>query len=1339
MKRPAQKVTYLALLFILLFLIKFNVVNSQSYLIGPTSPAIGTSANYTAHNHFNLFNVLNPDGVFIDSITIYPATASAAYTIIVQNSSQTVIASSSGVTTIGANQAERVKVNIFVPLGTGYRLGLTTSSVGMLRNSTGAVHPYTVPGIMTITGNTFDAVYWYFFYNIRIKLPSIITDAGLTSMIFPTDTICNGSQNVNVRLRNFGPVALNSAKIDWRVNNVAQTQFNWSGSLGVNDSTVVNIGTFNFLTGTTYNVVAFSSLPNNIADTMNLNDTIKRQNIFVKQRPSATPTSTALSMCVGDSVLISGTLSGTPPWNMIVSDGTTSYPFNNITSPLFGIYVSPTTSRTYTVTSLTDLTGCSATGIPPIVVTVNPLPAASTGGPKSICIGSSTIIGSIAIPGNTYLWTPATGLNSATISNPTANPTVTTTYTLLETRTVTGCKKQNTMVLTVNPIPIVNAGSNQTIPSGTSTILSGSATGSPGPFLYSWKPTNLLVNSNIANPTTLVLNFTTVFTLIVTDSVTGCKDSSTMTVIISGGPLFSLLSATPSAICHGSSSQINALVSGGGGTYTYSWTSQPSGFSSTLANPIVSPTITTKYFVLISDGTLTKTDSVNVPVNENPLALITAGGSTTLCQGGFVMLNANTGTNLTYQWFKDAILITGATGANFTVTTAGIYTCVVKNQFNCPTTSNALVVVVNSNPTSTITLGGPTSICQGDSVLLTANSGAGLTYQWKLSGIDIIGATQQTFYAKQSGGYTVVVTNSFLCSTTSSSQNITVNSLPTSVITPTGPTTFCGSSSVVLNANTGTGFSYKWYRDNVLISGATAASYTANLAGSYTVLVTNVVNCTKLSAPVVITLLPTPTSTISASGPTTFCVGDSVALTANAGSGLTYQWKNYGNDISGAVSINYTAKFTGNYTVVVSNGTCSTTSAVTNVVSTNYPSAVITAGGGTTFCTGDSLTLYASTGSGFTHKWYKDNILIPGATQSYLVVKNAGSYHVVITANLVCSSVSSPIVITVNPAPIATITPAGQINLCQNDSIVLMAATGTGYTYQWKKDGFNLSGAISSTLIVKTAGTYMVVTSFASCSSNSNSVVVNSIPAPVANITYTGSSTFCHGDSLLLKAQKGTGYLYQWNKNGIAISGATDTIYAAKTLGTYTLVTTLGSCTKTSLPVSVITKPLHNFNLGKDTSICNYKSIVLNAGVGASSYLWSTGVGTSTITVDSAGIGNGTKTIWVAADLNGCKSYDTIKVTFVSCTGINDLNVARTIKVYPNPSGGIFTIEFQGQKSDYEITIFDLTGKKFYSDSFKTNEGKSSRMVDISIKPKGLYFLKISNEKFIRTEKLLIQ
>ena len=316
---------------------------------------------------------------------------------------------------------------------------------------------------------------------------------------------------------------------------------------------------------------------------------------------------------------------------------------------------------------------------------------------------------------------------------------------------------------------------------------------------------------------------------------------------------------------------------------TYLWST---GATAQTIN--VSPTSTTTFTCAITTNGVTCTQSITITV-DLPAATITPATSTTFCQGGSVVLNANTGTGLTYQWRLNGTDITGATNASYTATTSGSYTVVVTNTSTCSATSTATVVTVNALPTATITPATTTTFCQGGSVVLTANTGTGLSYQWRLNGTNITGATSSSYTANANGSYTVVVTNTSTCSATSSATVVIVNALPTATITAATATTFCQGGSVVLNANTGTGLTYQWFNNAAIISGATSATYTANTSGSYTVVITNTSTCSASSSATVVTVNALPTATITPATATTFCQGGSVMLNANTGAGLSYQ------------------------------------------------------------------------------------------------------------------------------------------------------------------------------------------------------------------------------------------------------------------------------------------------------------------------------------------------------------------------------------------------------------------------------------------------------------------
>lgn len=254
-----------------------STIYSQIYTIGALSPAIGTSANYTSSNHYLIFDVLNPSGVVIHSTDIYPnATVNSAFSIVLQNSSSTVIATYSGTTTTSSGP-QTVPVNFTIPQGTGYRLGMGTNP-GVTRNSTGASYPYTVPGLMTITGNTFLPAYYYFNYNIKISNPTppSANNAGVTAIVAPTAG-CVGSHDVEVEISNKGINQISSLFVHWSVNGIFQGIVPYTQLLDTLNGTgpnkdTITLGQVNFVATGNYTIKAWTVNPNNQPDTVNFDD-----------------------------------------------------------------------------------------------------------------------------------------------------------------------------------------------------------------------------------------------------------------------------------------------------------------------------------------------------------------------------------------------------------------------------------------------------------------------------------------------------------------------------------------------------------------------------------------------------------------------------------------------------------------------------------------------------------------------------------------------------------------------------------------------------------------------------------------------------------------------------------------------------------------------------------------------------------------------------------------------------------------------------------------------------------------------------------------------------------
>ncbi len=220
--------------------------------------------------------------------------------------------------------------------------------------------------------------------------------------------------------------------------------------------------------------------------------------------------------------------------------------------------------------------------------------------------------------------------------------------------------------------------------------------------------------------------------------------------------------------------------------------------------------------------------------------------------------------------------------------------------------------------------GGPLNLCTGGSVTFTTNTGP-YSYQWYKNGIAIAGAGTSSYTASTTGSYFVMLTDAAGCAVFSQTKAVTINGTPLVNLSPAGSVSFCQGSTQVLTADSLAGYTFQWKKNNVNIAGATLRSYSVSQAGTYSVVVTSNCGVTAKDS-VVCTVINNPAAVITAGGPVTFCAGQSVTLTANTYNGVSYQWRRNGNNISGATSPSYVAGQQGTYTVKETANGCTKTS-----------------------------------------------------------------------------------------------------------------------------------------------------------------------------------------------------------------------------------------------------------------------------------------------------------------------------------------------------------------------------------------------------------------------------
>jgi hypothetical protein len=376
-------------------------------------------------------------------------------------------------------------------------------------------------------------------------------------------------------------------------------------------------------------------------------------------------------------------------------------------------------------------------------------------------------------------------------------------------------------------------------------------------------------------------------------------------------------------------------------------------------------------------------------------------------------------------------------------------------------TASCQCVGTNSTPVAVITPAGSVGFCAGGSVVLNATTGAGYTYIWKRNGTTISGAAGSSYTATLAGSYTVTITSN-TCVVVSNAQVVNVGALPVATLTAAGPTTFCPGGSVTLNANTGSGLTYQWRRNDVVITGATSSSYSATTAGSYMVVVISA-GCASSSSVITVSVNSSATATLTASGPTSFCTGGSVVLSTLTGAGNAYLWKRNGTTISGATASTYSATQAGSYTATVTSTGCTATSSAVSVTVVTPPTASLSAGGITAFCSGSSLVLNANTGSGYTYSWSRNGAVISGASSSSYTATIAGSYSVTVSSGS-CSATSPAVTITTYALPTASCS-----SNATNSTVSVVPSGGLApYSVNW-----NTSPAQTSTSAsVSASGSY---------------------------------------------------------------------------------------------------------------------------------------------------------------------------------------------------------------------------------------------------------------------------
>jgi gliding motility-associated-like protein len=915
---------------------------------------------------------------------------------------------------------------------------------------------------------------------------------------------------------------------------------------------------------------------------------------------------------------------------------------------------------TYTVTVTKTATGCTATSS--ITLTENKVAPTADAGTGGIFTCSNT---NITLGGNPTTTTPGATCNWGTGIGTSCNPIVmapAASYTVTVTDPSNGCTATSAVQTTSNfATPSANAGVTKRLTCTITDVMIGTPTVLG--VTYAWNgPSFLNGIANIAQPSATAAG---VYTVVVTDDVTGCTSGSTVTVTQDIAQPNANAGTNQTITCL---NQLVGVTIGGNPTSntpgaSYQWTA-PLG---NVSNPsgIITPGTYTVTVTNPTNGCI-NISSVEVLINTTAPDASAGADKVLTCATQSVVIGGNPTSsiaNATYAWTG------GGTGPTKTVSTPGIYIVTVSNPANgCSANSSVTVTQDIAAPDA---IAGPDMVrtCTSPTVMINVTSTApSVTYNWSVPGV------LPTVTVGANGIYTVTVTSGVNGCTAFTSVLVTQDIAP--------PGAAAGADQVLTCANTCRNIgqlsttidpvTYLWS------TGATTAIINVCATGNYTVTVTRLRNGCTASDMVSVTQDTVKPNANAGINKSITCNATSalIGVASSTTSGVSYQWDN-GPTPTAATQLVTAA---GNYCVTVTsilNG-CTKDDCVTVSINTAAPAAdagltkVLT-------CATPDVQIGTPAIAGNTYTWTSTNSGTVGFVTSANIatprVNRAGTYTVIVTNTVNGCFATATVIVTEDKVSPIAVAGAPQTIICTTPlaGVTIGGISPTvGVTYKWSLDLPPLLPRTTPTIDVNAIGTYTVTVTRTSngCTASATTTVSQNKIIPNANAGPDRIQTCTNNGSVVLNGSSSTpGVTYAWSN---IVATLTQTVTTA---GTYTLIVTnpLNGCAASDVAIVTDNRIAPNVNAGVDKVLT---CAVLTTSIGGNptsttpnvTYAWSNGAGASALpTVNSPN----TYIVTVTNTQNGCIAKDTVIVTANKVKPIAVAGPPQSLNCNTATSGGV--------------------------------------------------------------------
>lgn len=828
-------------------------------------------------------------------------------------------------------------------------------------------------------------------------------------------------------------------------------------------------------------------------------------------------------------------------------------------------------------------------------VAVSRTPTPAVGGPNVVCINTEHTYSTPAVPGSNYVWniTPLANWVNIGGAPPGSNfinvrwiQTGNATVSVTETAIGGVCSVTASATVIVNPVPTPNitSGTGYGNPStrrpgvvcqsSTHSYLVGATPGN----VFQWTVTNgTILSGQNTSAITVQWGASGVGTVSCRETVPGsvCATTDLDSINIRSNPL-PAITGNVSPCSNVTHDYTTALVTGN----SYSWSVVGGTFTQVAANTVrvtwnapVWPNANTgtvqvtESVIDVLPATCNATTGTSINVRPVPPTPVISGPAsvcatdltdnpptinTTTYSSSIPTQTASSGT-ISYAWTVSGGTIIGAANTpsinvQWSNISPAVGTITLKHtsSFGCESTGS-LNVVINPLPNPKVV--GAAVACQNTIENYSTDGNPGSSFSWSITGGNFIRAGQGTpnvaveWTLPGAATLTVAETNSFGC-TVLNAMSVTVNALPNATLSVSGPTTFCPTGDITICAPIG-------FTKYVWNTGETARCIVARTSGQYWCIVTNTNNCSDTSSIVTLNVLAGPQPTIALSGPTTFCEGGSVVLTAPAGFNA-YSWS------TGETTQSITATKSGAYTVTVAdNNGCTGASAEIDVTVNPAPKPELTVTGNVNFCAGDSVVVTAP--AGYASYAWTSTAGNTYATERTIVIKATDTVTCQVVDIFGCSGASASVGVKTPPVVKPVVTAVGSTTFCTGGAVKLVANDGFN-SYVWS------NGSNGQEVTVTEPGDYFVTV----IDKATNCPVASAVVKVVVNEAPGKPMISREGDVLTAKTTATNVDGWSWSRNGAEIVGAEQNQYKVSMPGVYTATVKVPGCTSTSDEFEVV-------------------------------------------------------------------------------------------------------------------------------------------------------------------------